>query len=135
LKATGRYVIRNSEALVSRIVAQPNLPDVQLNLHNQLSYADSRIFLFSRAYFDRYLYPRRGEIDDAGATWLEHVLARAALEHIAAGGDWKLLPLPLWVRGVAGTTGKVHRETAIGYGRARVKHWVKLRSLGTSAEL
>jgi hypothetical protein len=134
LKVTGRLVIRNGEALVKRILDQPTLPAVQVNLHNRLAYADSRVFLFSRTFFYRDLYPRRDQISDADETWLEHVLARATLAHAATGGDWDLLPLPLWVRGVAGTTGKEYRDTAVHYARARAKHWIKARALATSVD-
>jgi hypothetical protein len=131
LKVTGRYVIRNGESLVRRMLDQPTLPDVQVNLHNRLAYADSRVFLFSRAFFHENVYTRREEISDADETWFEHVLARATLANAAAGGDWDLLPLPLWVRGVAGTTGKRYRQTAAHYARARTLHWIKGRAFGT----
>jgi hypothetical protein len=134
LKATGRYVIRNGESLVRRILAQPALPDVQVNLHNRLTYADSRVFLFSREFFDTSVYPRRDEISDSDETWLEHVLARATLAHAAAGGDWDLLPLPLWVRGVAGTTGKEYGQTPAHYARARALHWLKWHAFGTRVD-
>lgn len=130
LKVTGRYVIRNAEALVRRILAQPALPDVQVNLHNRLTLADSRVFLFSRDFFSRRVYPHRGEISDAEGTWMEHVLARATLAHVADGGDWDLLPLPLRARGIAGTTGTPHPETSLQYAQARARHWIKSRALG-----
>jgi hypothetical protein len=136
LKVTGRYAVLNGESLVDRLLAQESLPGVQVNFHNRLSYADSRVFLFSREFFGRWLLPLKAAIRDRPEwpgdqpVWLEHVLARAALAYIADAGTWDLLPLPLRVCGTSGTTGSPYDDRLATYVRAVAAHWVKSRALG-----
>lgn len=130
LKVTGRYLFRNSAEVVKRLLAQSRLPQIQVNLYNSLTYADSRLFLFSPAFLRDHLYPLSGAVRDDQGIWLEHILARATLNHLAAGGSWKLLPMPLWVEGDSGTTGRAYAQSRWSYARARAKHWIKSRALG-----
>lgn len=136
LKVTGRYTVLNSEPLVGRLLEQEILPGIQVNLRHHLSYADSRVCLFSREFFSNWLLPRKGAIRDWPSrfdeqpVWLEHVLARATLEYIADGGTWDLLPLPLRLRGTSGTTGHAYSDGLAAYTRERVTHWLRSRALG-----
>jgi len=133
LKATGRLAVLNGETLVRRLLDREPLPSVLVNLHNRLSYADSRVFVFSRPFFFDYLYPLREEIDEAagdGAVWLEHVLARATLRHAADSGTWDLLPVAPRVRGVSGTTGERYRDSPPAQLARAARRWIKAKALG-----
>ena len=130
LKVTGRYEILNGRAIVATLLRGSALPDVQANLYNRLTYADSRFFTFSQEFFRRSLYPKRGDIDDRHSVWLEHVLARAILSHVASYGSWAPLPYPVRAAGASGTTGAAFHASLARYSLERGKHWLKLRSLG-----
>jgi hypothetical protein len=119
LKATGRYVFPNAERVVDKLLRQRSLPDVQVNLHRQQAYADSRLFMFSHEFLDRFLYPMRTVISDSEGVWLEHVAASAVARLREAGGTWKMMPESLRPEGVSGTTGLPFESTARRYPRLR----------------
>jgi hypothetical protein len=138
VKATGRYAILNGETFVRHLLKRESPPQALINLHSRLTYADSRVFVFTRAFFFDYLYPLRYEINDGGvaaaegAVWLEHVLARAALRHIADSGTWDLLPTPPRLRGVSGATGHRYADSAPAHFARVTRHWIKAKSLGNA---
>ena len=101
-----------------------------------LLFGGDRNGLFTRAFFLDYLYPLRYEINEGGvaaaegAVWLEHVLARAALRHIADCGTWDLLPTPPRLRGVSGATRHRYADSAPAHLARVTRHWIKAKSLG-----
>jgi hypothetical protein len=130
VKVTGRYVVRNAESLIGSVAGEGRVPEIAVNLHNHFSYADSRVFVFSRRFFEDYLYPLRARVDDTHGVWLEHILADATLRAAADGLDWGMLPIAPRLTGVAGTTGASIGDSTAAHTIRRVKHALKVRALG-----
>jgi hypothetical protein len=108
LKITGRLWARNAAALLAALARET--ADVACDLQRDLTFADSRAFCATRAFWERYLLPRRGQADDRQGVYFEHVLARAVHSALADGGKWAPLPLSPWIEGTSATLGRPYRS-------------------------
>ena len=105
LKVTGRYVVPNSDVLVAQAnAAKP--PDIICNLTQNLTYADSRVFLMRAELLQSYFLSRKEMIDDSRQVHFEHVLAHSVLRAISEGYRWDLPADRPDIRGISGTNGR-----------------------------
>ncbi len=105
VKATGRYVVHNANALVAMAGATP-APDVACDLRNHLTVADARVFLATPAFLRDHLLPRRATVDDRAEVFFEHALAAAVHAALAQGGIWRMPARPPQLTGVGGSFGQ-----------------------------
>lgn len=102
LKVTGRLFPARANYVLETINGSTGI-DVYCDLSKMLTYADSRIFAASPAFFTGYLIPRQLEINDSKGLYFEHVLARAIHHSMSRGLIWHLLPCEPRLEGISGT--------------------------------
>ena len=124
VKVTGRYCSNNFGPLVRQCDGNPSV-EIICNLKKSLMVADSRMFLGTVDFFQRFLLPRVGEIRDSEGVYFEHVLAYAIHEAIACGLKWELPKKVIEVWGIEGSTNKPIRKHIIKSTLKRFVHQVK----------
>jgi hypothetical protein len=123
MKVTGRLFISNAAGILGRISDQS--ATVFCDLRQNLSIADSRVFLASPDFLSEYLVPRALEIDDLANVMFETVLARAVHGALSEGATWRPLPLtPRW-HGLAGTADLPYKSSVIDLWRREVFRMLK----------
>ncbi len=112
LKVSGRYIVKNIKSIVNGILIHPEV-DIFCDLRHNLTISDSRVFCASIQFLKKYLIPMQDKIDDSTGTFMEHILARAALICIANGGIWRTLPRYPRIEGISGTGNSKYRSSTL----------------------
>lgn len=89
-KATGRYIVKNAATIFMGLNSSHNA-DILANLSSNLTWADSRLFLFKKSFYNFFLKKNSHLINDFEGVHFEHVVAKSILEAIAKGNNWNLL--------------------------------------------
>jgi hypothetical protein len=105
VKGTGRLTVRNAAVLFQSISAREF--DVMCTLRKHLSFADSRLFAATPAFFENYLMPRAAMIDDNAGVTFEHALACAIASAVSDRKQWRPFPNFPLIEGISGTDGRV----------------------------
>jgi len=128
VKVTGRYRLGHLAAFLRGLEAAWPV-QVTADLQRSLTWADSRVFGFTPAFFTRYLAPRQATLDDSAGLNFEHALARAIHAALAAGERWAPLPAAPEILGRSGTDGKSYRLPWFKAFRRRIYRRIFLREL------
>lgn len=105
LKVTGRYFVRNADAVLAQIHRQPEC-DVFCTLSPDRKWAHSQVFAATIPFFETYLFPLHSRINDSEGVFLEHVLGAAIRAGAAAGVRCAEWCRPVKLAGVSGTSNK-----------------------------
>ncbi len=106
VKVTGRYNISNFATIIKSVSDSVN---ICANLTQNLTWADSRFFIFSHTFFKNHLSSFFLVINEAEGRFFEHSLSRAINSALANQETFKLLPhLPIII-GVYGTDNEPYR--------------------------
>ena len=102
VKITGRLFIKNAPVLLRAFDA---LPDVTIMgwLKENLSFADSRFFICSKPFYQKFLLPELHLVDEAQKMYIEHVTARAVHLCLAEGYQWRMFSQMPVYEGYSGT--------------------------------
>jgi hypothetical protein len=128
VKVTGRYRLGQFPGFLAGLVASWPV-QVTADLQRTLTWADSRVFGFTPAFFKRYLAPHQAHLDDSAGMNFEHALARAIHAALAAGERWAPLPAAPEILGRSGTDGKSYRLPWFKALRRRIYRRIFLREL------
>lgn len=134
VKASGRYYLRNVGKLLSFLRQRPEL-DVVCNLRHNLTWADSRVFASSTRFLHEKFLPLQSSVSDSKGVCFEHVLARAAHQSMAEGGQWSMMPAVLRIEGVSATDNGIYGTNPIKLGVREAAHWLHLLLLGSPKRL
>jgi hypothetical protein len=103
-KVTGRYFVKNAEALLRQVEALKDV-DIVCDLQQDLTFADARAFFASVRFVESHLLPLIEQADDFTGRHMEYVLAKAVHSAMAQGCIWHLPCEALDVVGYSGTFG------------------------------
>jgi len=119
MKVTGRYYVRNVNALCDQIRAHPEC-EVFGNMDSARRWADFIIFAAKVSFYEKYLFPLHSHINDSAGVYSEHVLADAIQAGMAAGIRWMPWTCPLRLSGVSGTFNEPYSGPRYPIARARI---------------
>ena len=127
-KATGRYIVKNADTIFNGISTYPEA-EIIANLSTNLTWADSRMFVFQQEFYKRYLKENGHLINDFEGVHFEHVVAKAILLAIAKGMKWHLLPeIPIYA-GVFGRSNTSYPTNIFFVMKCKIYQKVKKRIL------
>lgn len=112
IKITGRLKVKNITAIMNRLSSR--LFVISANIGKNLTWADSRFFIYSREYYGLYLEPSlRRFLDEPKRFYFEHCLARAIHRLLSEAEGFILLPLYPEYSGRNGTTNKKYDQNPL----------------------
>jgi hypothetical protein len=111
VKCTGRLTVRNAPQLFRSISLCKF--DVMCTLKKNLTFADSRLFAATPAFFRDYLLPTLTMIDDSAGVYFEHALACATARALSERHSWQPFPSFPLIEGISGTDGKVKTNSLL----------------------
>jgi hypothetical protein len=109
-KCTGRLTVGNARKLFNAI--EQTEFDVMCTLRDNLTFANSRLFVAKPAFISQYLIPQSTIIDDNQGIYFEHALACATMRALSDRKRWLPFPMLPDVRGVSGTSNISYTESA-----------------------
>lgn len=121
---TGRYFVKNIQKIVMLLSKNEDIY-VTADLKRNLTWADARIFAFKPSFVLVYLSPFQDLINDSKGFYLEHALARAALQAIIDGHIWMPLPSKPFIVGYSGTSNTPYNTTRLRWLGGEIIHRVK----------
>jgi hypothetical protein len=110
VKCTGRLTVRNARRLLETVSKCEF--DIMCMLHDYLTYAESRLFIATRAFISNYLVAQQQHINDMDNVVFENALAYAAASAIADRKKWRPFPIFPIIEGRSGTTGNSITDSA-----------------------
>jgi len=107
VKSTGRYTIKNTNTIIKKILENSTSfsNDVWCDLSRNLTFSDSRFFVFKPSFYQNYLEKYLQFINENNDIFFETCLARSVHSCLADGKKWALLPEPIICKGIYGTEG------------------------------
>lgn len=75
IKITGRLFVKNFHDLISNIPKNHDI-DIITDLERGLTWADSRVFFFSKEFAYKYLFPLQNKLNDTNGVYFEHIHQR-----------------------------------------------------------
>jgi hypothetical protein len=111
VKCTGRLTVRNAQQLF-RSISICNF-DVMCTLKKNLTFADSRLFAATPAFFRDYLFPKMTMIDDNAGVYFEHALACATARAVSECHSWQPFPSFPLIEGISGTDGTLKTNSVL----------------------
>ncbi len=120
LKVSGRYFVKNVEALLRHVEAL-NEVDIVCDMQQNLTFADCRAFFASVRFIKTYFLPLMEQADDSTGCYMEYLLAKAVHSAMAQGWFWRLPCQALDVVGYSGTYGFKLKRSLV---KRLIKHWL-----------
>lgn len=102
IKVTGRFFVLNINKILNGIGNNQHI-DLYGQFTDNLTWMDSRFFIFKVPFYENYLSTALKDIDEKNRVFFEHCLAKAALRYIADNHKWTLLPEVPRIQGFNGT--------------------------------
>lgn len=92
IKITGRYIIKNIDSL---LVKTNNVEhEVYINPTRNLRWADTRLIIIRKSYYDNYFLPCANKyLDESKKVFLENVFMRSFFFYMIDGGNLVLWPI------------------------------------------
>jgi len=128
VKVSGRYFIRNIEAVMSALSCSDSVY-VMADLGLNLTWANSQVFVFQPSFIADYLSPFRDSMNDSKGFYFEHALARAILRAVSDGHEWMPLPSRPIIVGYSGTDDSPYGVSGVRLVAREMVHRVKNRLL------
>ena len=126
-KVTGRYKVLNFQVFLETYMRNTEI-DLLLDFKWRLSFVDSRFFGFTPAFIKDFLSTYREALNDSNGVYLEHVLAKAALNAIADGYTFEpLVSLPR-IEGYSASSGIRYNSSYLHWLRFSYEYVLKYRS-------
>lgn len=124
-KITGRYKILNINSILRSY--SEHTCDVMVDLSQRMTYADSRIFLAEKSFFNDYLFKSIGLINDMNGMHFEHVLNRSVFH--ALFDNYAYLPLKYKPRimGQSGTDKIVYDHSFFPWFRKNLRKMLRFK--------
>jgi len=105
IKVTGRLRVKNLMRTLGKLSKKEFT--VSANLGRNLTWADSRFFIYRKDFYASYLEPAlRHHLNEPARIYFEHCLAKAIHRLLSESGGFQLLPLFPEYGGRNGTTNK-----------------------------
>ena len=101
IKCNSRYFVSNFKKIINKIDKKI---DIYVDLHKNLSWADSRFFIMKPKFFSDLVYELKN-VNDYKIVYFEHILAKFVLTRINLRNKWDYIPETPRYIGVSGTTG------------------------------
>jgi hypothetical protein len=128
LKCTGRLSVVNIRSLLSIL---HSAPDIVIRLSQDLTYADSRLFVVSSKLLPELTADLEGEVNDDRGAYLEHALARRVLRLASEGAKIRFWATPPRFRGRSGSTGRSYDSLPARLGWPAEAVFYRIKRLGT----
>jgi len=125
VKITGRLKVTNVMALIKQAYNIHNL-DILANLREMLSYADSRCFIGSPAFFEE-LIAHKAEINDTEKVNFEHILLKTIHIRMDAGHRFDLSKYFIRYKGMSGTSGTTLQHGFLYWFFKNLKYMMRYR--------
>ncbi|TCD03309.1 hypothetical protein [Pedobacter psychroterrae] len=124
-KITGRYKILNINSILRSYSG--HRCDVMVDLTHKMTYADSRIFLAEKSFFNDYLFKRAGLINDTSGVHFEHILNRSVFQAIV--DNYAYLPLKYRPRimGQSGTDKVIYDHSFFPWFRKNLRKMIRFK--------
>jgi hypothetical protein len=102
IKITGRYIIQNIDAMVDG--TNDFQSDIYINPTRNLRWADSRLMMMKKSFFNRY-FLRAVELylDESNGVFMEQTFVRSLFLYLLDGGQLQLWPVYPSYQGMDGT--------------------------------
>jgi len=124
IKVTGRYFVGNSREIIMNSSVN-NEAIIESDLTRNLTWADSRFFIYNHEFYDLFLSRFFDDIDESKKIYFEHILSRAIHLAISKGERWNFLfDSPVYV-GVYGTDNTNYKNNILF--RTKKKIWHKYK--------
>ena len=101
VKVSGRYVYRNPTEIIRRISGCT--AELLCDVHNYLTYGDTRTVAFRPEIAVRHLLPYQDELDENRGVIIEHLMAQCIHRTLISGGKWAPLPCTPVCDGMSGS--------------------------------
>lgn len=102
VKITGRLIINNIRSIVKSLTSKKDF--VTCLFHSDLSFADSRIFCGTKAFYQAFL-DNKNKINDSQGVFFEHILCSTILDSPIPYIPFSEEPL---ISGISGSTGETY---------------------------
>lgn len=103
-KCTGRLFVKNSDHILNSLNLSPNFA-ICANLSMMLKFCDSRFFICSVDFFEKYLVSKIDRLCDSEGRYFEKILAMGILNAIANDMRWSVPVRAPWYEGQSGSVG------------------------------
>jgi hypothetical protein len=124
IKSTGRYFVKNICKIVKRLLLDEHLY-ISADLLQNLTFADSKIFVTKPEFLKKYLFRYHGILNDSEHVYFEHVMAMAICEAISDRKKWLPLPYKPIIMGHSGTGNFVYADNLIRNATKELGHKIK----------
>jgi hypothetical protein len=122
VKVTGRLRAANATRLLRRLELMQG--DIFCSLRAKLTQADSRLFAITSECAREHFFPRKSDISDHKARYIEHALGDAVHSTILGGGTWSPLPCSPLLFGHHGTSGERFGYSPFLRIRSQARHFL-----------
>jgi hypothetical protein len=132
-KATGKNYILNAGKLIKKIMSPEYANKLVIaNLTRRLTWADSRIYFFTKKFYYAYWLSYSKTINEPNKIFFEHALAKAIHTALANDEGWAITPYAPLLQGYSGTWGKKYKSNIFARIFKSAFHAVKVKMFDTS---
>ena len=112
VKVTGRLIVSNISKILNKIFLSDNDFFVSANISRNLTYSDSRFFIYKKEFYRESLEPvLRTQLNDWKRVYFEFCLARSIHSRLTFSTDFILLPYYPKFIGRSGATNKDYKKS------------------------
>jgi len=117
LKITGRLMVENIKDILFLLEREMDINDYDFmgNLKYDLTYCNSRFFIFKKEFIKKYFEPHLSKLNDSDNVFFEHILAVAILSSILDGKSFSKLPCLPKISGHSATCGTALKTSYIKF--------------------
>lgn len=127
-KITGRLTILNFQDFIDDFQKNQEVGLI-IDLRTSLTFSDSRFFGCRPAFISDFLLPNQHLANDSAHMYMEHILAKAALQAVAAGYLFRPFICYPKVKGLSGSMGSIYDEDEESWQRKNRQFRNKFRSI------
>lgn len=109
VKCTGRYYVSNFDCYLEQV--NTSMSEIIVNLSHNLSWADSRFFIFKNNFYHNHFFQHSNEVNEEKGLYFEHVLAKATHSRMALGQGWEMLVEYPFFIGIYGSGNKPYSQS------------------------
>jgi len=116
VKVTGRLIVVNFLYIMNNLFANFSEFSISSNLSRNLSYSDSRFFVYKKEFYHEYLEPiLNSKLNDWERVYFEVCLAKSIHQRLVDQSDFVLLPCYPKFIGKSGATNKNYKKKYFDY--------------------
>jgi hypothetical protein len=116
VKVTGRLIVVNILYILNKLKLRITDFSISSNLSRNLSYSDSRFFVYKKEFYHEYLEPiLSSKLNDWERVYFEVCLAKSIHQRLVEKSDFILLPCYPKFNGKSGATNKSYKKKYFDY--------------------